>query len=228
MGLKDDLDEDVTAIFRDQWSTRDGKVVPDEDDIGLGNDGVRLDATVLYADLAGSTEMVKSKKDWAAAEIYKAFLLCAAKIIRNEGGEITAYDGDRVMAVFIGDGKNTTAIRTGLKINWAKNEILKPKRKECYPDSDFVYHHVVGIDASPLLVARTGVRGANDLVWVGRSANYAAKLSALSHAYSTYITEKIYNNCNEVAKMSKGKDIWIKLDWNGETIYGSTYQWSIS
>ncbi len=30
--------------------------------------------------------------------LYKAYLHCAAKIISNEGGEITAYDGDRIMA----------------------------------------------------------------------------------------------------------------------------------
>jgi len=38
-----------------------------------------------------------------AAEIYKTYLHCAAKIIRSEGGSITSYDGDRIMGIFIGD-----------------------------------------------------------------------------------------------------------------------------
>ena len=54
-----------------------------------------------------------------AAEVYKAFLRCAARIIRAEGGAITAYDGDRVMAVFVGEGKNTAAVRCALKVHWA-------------------------------------------------------------------------------------------------------------
>ena len=33
----------------------------------------------------------------------------------------------------------------------------------------------LGIDTSKLFVARTGIRKSNDLVWVGRAANYAAK-----------------------------------------------------
>jgi len=34
--------------------------------------------------------------------IYKTFLHCAAKIIRSHKGVITAYDGDRIIAVYIG------------------------------------------------------------------------------------------------------------------------------
>lgn len=44
-----------------------------------------------------------------AAEIYKSYLHCASKIIRCENGVITAFDGDRVMGIFIGDLKNTSA-----------------------------------------------------------------------------------------------------------------------
>jgi class 3 adenylate cyclase len=111
MGLADDLRSEVQTIFRSQWSIRDGNVVPDTPDLKLGNDGVKLNGTVLYADIDGSTTMVDSKKAEFAAEIYKAYLLCASRIIRSEDGVITAYDGDRVMAVFIGNAKNTSAVR---------------------------------------------------------------------------------------------------------------------
>jgi hypothetical protein len=47
MALKDDLDAAVRKILRDGWSKRDGQVVPAPGDLGLGNDGVNLDATVL-------------------------------------------------------------------------------------------------------------------------------------------------------------------------------------
>jgi class 3 adenylate cyclase len=224
MSLKDDLEKEVAKIFRETWTSRDGNVVPDDKDIGLGNDAVKLDATVLYADLADSTEMVDTFSKPKAAEIYKTFLLCAAKLIRYEGGAITAYDGDRIMGVFIGDSKNTTAIRTAMKINWAKNHIVNPGYKKVYTDSSYEVKHVVGIDTASLLVARTGVRGANDLVWVGRAANYAAKLSSLPESYRTYITADVYNKADTSAKMSSGVNMWTALTWNGTTIYGSTYE----
>ena len=105
MALKDDLETEIAAIFRDQWPRRDGTAVPTDTSLELGNDSIDLNATVLYADLSELTDLVAGWKDWFAAEVYKAFVRCAAKIIRSEGGEIVAYDGDRVMAIYLGDSE---------------------------------------------------------------------------------------------------------------------------
>jgi len=102
MGTLSDLESDVSKIFRETWNTRNGTVVPNDTSIKLNNDGVIIDATVLYADLQDSTALVNSRRSTFAAEIYKTYLLCAARIISQEGGEITAYDGDRIMAVYLG------------------------------------------------------------------------------------------------------------------------------
>ena len=51
MGLGDDLNAEVRKILQEQWTQREGRVVPDSDDLKLGNDAVTLDGTVLYADL---------------------------------------------------------------------------------------------------------------------------------------------------------------------------------
>ncbi len=183
MALQDDLISEVRSIFKDAWDARDGSVVPESETLGLTNEAVTLDATVLYADLAASTDLVDRFKAHFAAEIYKAFLHCGAKIIRAQGGTITAYDGDRIMAVYIGNRKNTAAATTALKINYAAKQIINPAITAQYPKTSYAVKHVVGVDTSKLLVARTGVRGANDLVWVGRAANYAAKLNDLNYCY---------------------------------------------
>ena len=49
-------------------------MVPESDDLKLSNDAVNLDATVLYADMAGSTNLVSTYKPEFAAEVYKTFL----------------------------------------------------------------------------------------------------------------------------------------------------------
>jgi class 3 adenylate cyclase len=188
VGLKQDLSTEVATIFKSRWSERDGTIVPEDDGLQLGNDAVKLKATVLYADLADSTILVDAYQPHFAAEIYKTFLHAAAKIIRSESGVITAYDGDRIMAVYIGDSKNTSAVRTAMKIKYAVSEIINPAQAAQYPKNVYKIKHVIGIDTSNLHVARTGVRGANDLVWVGRAANYAAKLTTLPESRSTYVT----------------------------------------
>ena len=228
MGLADDLKTEVPAIFRAQWTTREGQVVPDTPDLKLGNDAVTLDATVLYADIDGSTSMVDSKTAQFAAEVYKTYLLCAAQLIRSEGGAITAYDGDRVMAVFIGGLKNTSAVRCALKIKAAVTEIINPAIKVQY-NSDFQLQQVVGIDTSELLVARTGIRGSNDLVWVGPAANHAAKMSSLSEQpYSTFISSAVYDKMMDAVRMSSsGQKMWEARSWRGKTIYRSSWYWHV-
>ena len=117
MALRDDLQEQAANILRERWAERDGEVVPEPSNLELGNDAVNLEATVLYADMVGSTKLVDEQSPTLAAEVYKSYMVCAARIIKNEEGSITAYDGDRVMGVFIGNVKNTTAARTAMKIH---------------------------------------------------------------------------------------------------------------
>ena len=231
MALNDDLQKEVAAVFRAVWDRRDGTVVPADDSLRLGNDAVELDATVLYADLADSTKLVDSHIPAFAAEVYKTFLHCAAKIIRQEGGTITAYDGDRIMAVYLGTAKNTSAARTALKINHAVTNIINPAIRSQYASETYFLKHVVGIDSSKLFVARTGVRGANDLVWVGRAANYAAKLAALPDAYQTYITAEVHNSLNDQLKIwTDGRPMWDAVRWDNfdnRIIYRSNWWWNV-
>lgn len=209
------------------WTERDGTVVPADDSIKLTNDAVNLDAVVLYADMADSTALVNGQTKQFAAEIYKTFLHCAAKIITAEGGVVTAYDGDRIMAVYVEGNKNTAAVRTALKINYARLEIIIPALRKQYTTNPYTPHHVVGIDSTKLLVARTGIRGSNDLVWVGRAANYAAKMASLTHLYPTYISSAVYEVMLDDVKVTNGRQMWEAATWNGQTIYRSTWYYSV-
>lgn len=231
VALKDDLTTEIAQIFTEQWTKRDGTVVPDENSLRLGNDGIDINATVLYADLSESTKLVDNYKNFFAGEVYKAFLRSAAKIIRSEGGSITAYDGDRVMAVYLGDMKNTSAARTALKINWACKYLIQPAIAKRYTSNTYTLFHTVGIDTSPLRVARTGIRGANDLVWIGRAANWAAKLCTLPHDHATWITKSVYDMlANEVKIGQDGRNMWEERSWtamNNASIYRSNWWWSL-
>ena len=231
--LGDGLQTSIKKVFREQWTTRDGQVVPEPESLGLGNDAVRLEsATVLYADLSGSTNLVDQKSASFAAEIYKAYLASAARIIKDEGGSITAYDGDRIMAIFIGGYKNTSAATAALKINWAVSELINPSLKAQYGDNTYQMSHVVGIDTSPLFASRIGVRNDNDIVWVGRAANYAAKLSSLNEGYSVFITGDVFDKLHESAKFgdTQNEPMWEERLWtdmNNLKIYRSNWTWSL-
>lgn len=231
MALSDDLQSEVKSIFKAAWDVTPGRVVPAPESVGLGNKAVEFEsATVLYADLDGSTGMVDAKPWQFSAEIYKTYLHCAAKIINSQDGVITAYDGDRIMAVYIGERKNSRAALSALKINGAVRNIINPAIVAQYPSNGHVTRHVVGVDTSPLRAARTGVRGDNDLVWIGRAANYAAKLTTMSSETPTWITADVYDALAPDVKKWDGKDVWEARLWstmNDMKIYRSGWTWTI-
>jgi class 3 adenylate cyclase len=231
MGLSEELRKEVKDIFKSPWKTRDGNKIPETEDIALGNEAVKLDGTALYADLADSTDMVNKCSPEFCAEVYKTYLVSVCRIIRSNGGSITAFDGDRVMAVFIGDSKDTIAAKTALQINWVVNNIINDELKKQYSQTTFKVRQSVGIDTSKLFIARTGIRGSNDLVWVGRSANYAAKLSSLNNDYASWLTEDVFNMLDNSSKYGGDpkKLMWEKRFWKEYNInvYCSNWSWAV-
>lgn len=231
--LTDSVKSEVYKILKEKWDVRNGQKVPEAEDILNTNQGVRLEATCLYADLAESTKIVKAYSPELAAVIFKCYLKSASMIIKDQGGVITAFDGDRVMAVFIGTSPNSDAARVALAINHVVVKLLGPALKECFPSqlAGFTLGHGIGIDTSSLLVAKTGIRKYNDLVWIGRSANYAAKLSSIrDEGKAVWITEAVYNRLRDDVKLDNGSNMWAKKSWTrqaNETIYCSSYTWAL-
>jgi class 3 adenylate cyclase len=227
MGFSEDIREEVKKIIRESWAVREGKKIPDVDELKLSNDAVTFEAVVLYADLADSTRLVTGYKPEFAAEVYKTYLISACRIITRNSGEITAFDGDRVMAVFFEGGKNTNAAKTALNISWA-TKMVNEELKAFYSSMEYTVKQAVGIDSGKLFVAKTGIRGANDLVWVGGAANYAAKLCALrDDTYTSWMTDSVFGSVLDEAKVSDGRPMWTQKHWSeyGRTVYASSWWW---
>lgn len=222
--MENELAASVDSILSAQWELKSAQVIPETKDLGLGNVGKTLDATVLFADLADSTELAIYSQE-IAAEVCKAYLLGTTKIIKALGGEIRSFDGDRVMGVFMGTSKNTSAAKAALKINYFFSYILQPKFLGFYShleSSPFKFAQTVGIDTGEIRIARAGVRNDNDLIWLGRAPNIAAKLSGIRESgFSAYITESVYNALHQSAKQFNGADMWERRSWPNGVKYGN-------
>ncbi len=233
MGLADTLADDIKNTLGTNWEEREGAKIPEAENVGLSDSqAVKLDATVLYADLAASTTLVRDYKPQFCAKIYKSYLAAACKILRQRGASITSFDGDRVMAIFIGGSKNSDAGRCALAINHMVEKLLNPALRKQYPKlkSDFKVRHGVGIDTGELFAVRTGIRNNNDLAWIGEAANIAAKLSAIRRPPKhLYITQEVYERLKDEVKLSDGKEMWTKADGttSGRSVYESAYRWAL-
>lgn len=142
------IESSVRDIFYAGWNISNGTKVPETDDVVMKNGGKVVDATYLYADLAGSSKLAHSLTKEATAIIIRAYINTASRILRQYGGEIRSFDGDRVMAIFMGEDKNRKAVRAAFGINWAVHQVLKPAIENKWNDVSKHYqiNHGVGID----------------------------------------------------------------------------------
>ena len=221
----------IKSILNTDWKRCEKKFVPSPQNIALTNEAGVLEGAVLYADMKGSSDLVHNYKDFFAAEMYKSFLTAVCEVIRNNSGEITSFDGDRVMAVFVGDCKCSNAAKTALQICAIVRKINELVAGQ-YSTTTYRIDYAVGVDVSDLFVVRTGVRGDNDLAWIGDAANVAAKLSEIRDPDSkSFISGRMFERINDDSKYStatKEKCMWVltQKELLGQKVYGSTWRWN--
>ena len=114
-------------------------------------------------------------------------------------------------------------------------DVIRAKFERKYDsvkNASFVIRHGVGVDTGTVLTVRAGARGANDLIWIGRAPNLAAKLSDLRDSpYHTFITASVYNMLNDASQYGgeDKKNMWEKRTWKflGDSIsvYRSSWHW---
>lgn len=235
MGLKTELETRVSTILSTPWSIRDGTVVPSTDGVNLSNGAVKLEGVYLYADLADSTTLARDFDRRVAARVVRTYLHVMSRLVKHHGDEIRSFDGDRVMGIFIGDYKRTTAAKCCLQMRWAFTEIVRPKIEAKYPSlgaGGYTLEHSAGADLGEVLIVRAGVRGSNDLVSIGGAPNIAATLSDIRDLpYRSFITSGVYDKMAEEAKTASGRAMWssasIPIKGKTTAIYRSTWGWVI-
>lgn len=225
------LEQRVDDVLSTEWQERFGRVVPTTEDVVLKNAAVKLDATFLYADLAGSSELAKLCPWDTTAKIIRAYLDCCVRTIRVWDGEIRSFDGDRVMGIFVGDGKETKATYCAREIDYLVERVLGPKAKAKFrsvASNNIKLKHCVGIDTGIARAVRSGIRDNNDLIWIGRPPSFAAKMSDIrDYPRSVYISEDTYKMLEVDAKIDGSTYLWEKYNHTfagkSEVVYATRY-----
>ena len=238
MGLLDDLELDVSNVLSTPWTRRQDEIVPQSDSVKLSGGAVELDAAFLYADLANSSRLARDLDRRVTSRILKSFLATTTRLIKARGGGVISFDGDRVLGVFVGKSKNTSAAKCALQINWVVRKLIREEFESKYQSVSKYSHHIahgVGIDSGQVLVVRAGIRGSNDLISIGRAPSLAAKLSELREGnFHTFIASSVYSKLHDSSRIGgrDSQDMWEKrslsfLDEN-LTVYRSSWLWKPS
>jgi len=234
--FKEDLIAARDAIVASDFEVRDGQVVPQTKDVGY-NQAVKLHASYLYADMVDSSGLVGISPKETVGKVFRLFLDLSVRIIRERGGHIRSFDGDRIMGIFIGDRRFDASVKSAMQIKWACDNIIQPeitRRYKSIREADWKIKPGSGIASGPAFIVRGGVRqSSSDLVSIGPPPNLAAKLSdKREDPYHLRIGEHTYKNLTDAGRMSKAVNMWqgpypMTLGGKSYKYYRSSYYWSL-
>lgn len=210
----DGFDGKMNDILSTPWNSENARVVPKTENVAQRDGAKLLEATYLYADMADSTLLVKRYKKQFAARVIRMYMRASVDCIRNKGGHIRSFDGDRVMGVFIGERRRNDAVEAALNLSWVVDQVINPKLAKHLERTNsalWSVSHRSGIDDGETFIVRGGARDNSDLVSIGNAPNIAAKLSGIrGESGSITITSHVYNFLNEKNKMSGDLAMWKK------------------
>lgn len=193
--LRDELSDEVGTILSNAFTINvtDTAVVPHSSDgaITFPNLDAKtqscklIDTCVLYIDIRRSTELSIQHRPKTVAKLYSAFVRAMTKCARHYGGHVRGIIGDRVMVLFDCDDCFGKAVDCAILMNatakYVINKHFKQNEVKCG----------IGIDAGRMLVTKTGFRrrgveqhNYKNLVWLGRPANVASKLTDIANKSS--------------------------------------------
>ncbi len=179
-----------------------------------------LETTVLYVDMRRSTELsLKHKRD-TVARLYSAFVRAMTRCAKAFGGEMRGIIGDRVMMLFDQPHCFVNAVDTAVLINSVCQYVINVHFR--HDEVSFG----IGIDYGRMLATKIGIRrhgsaqgSYHSLVWLGRPANIASKLTDNANKPAETVTVTFAR----VAYKAPLGGLIYKIEWPSEVMQQFTY-----
>lgn len=212
---KAELTSLVDGYLAGTYETYQPRGVPEPADIPLGKKAAKLEATALFIDLRQSSDITNAFRRQTAAKMLKSYFDGAVRIINANNGKVRSFNGDGMLALFVGDSQSNNAVKAAMQVRWYVEHVLWPKFNGYFAANaaarggrlDFSIG--AGLDYGDIYAVRIGIRGTNDVAWVGRCTNTAAKLSnTLHHPRSVGVTRAVYKRLNRNRKYSDDRHMW--------------------
>jgi adenylate cyclase len=153
-----------------------------------------VETCVLFIDIRRSTELNLQHRPQTVSRLYSSFVRAMVRCAEQYNGHVRGIIGDRLMVIFDVADCFTNAVRTAQAMNTVSSRII---------NRYFKHNEVscgIGIDFGRMLVTKTGFRrhgverhNYRSLVWLGRPANVASKLTDIANKDATFIAEPAVN-----------------------------------
>jgi len=142
--------------------------------------GDRVTATILFADLRGSTTLAERLAPEAVVEVLNEYLGVLARAVFAHGGVLDKFTGDGLMAIFgifpDGSAGAVAAVRAARDMVRDVAELDRRRAERGVASVGFG----VGINTGEVVVGALGIPERADYTAIGDTVNTAARLESLS------------------------------------------------
>lgn len=164
-----------------------GQFVPEEVARTLLSEGGSIQtetaqATVLYSDIEGFTQLTETLGSTKIVEILNAYFSAMVEILEQHGGVVTQFHGDAILATFNVPIVNRAHANNALL---AASEMLSAVEAQVFSGHGLRIR--IGIDSGPVVAGAVGAAGRLSYTVYGNAVNQAARLEVLNKEFGTYL-----------------------------------------
>ncbi len=184
------------------------------------NEIVKMDLAMLFVDITGYTDLVKNENPKKIARVMTLYVTEMGAAIRHHGGIIVSIEGDGLLASFntIQGKKHNAcekAVRCAVTMNTLLDFVVNKRLRE------FNYNTIscrYGMDFGPIIINRAGIKGEgkNELLFIGKATNHAAKFLGIASNGEYVISEEVYKQLSDFYRGSSN-------GWSWSSSYSSEY-----
>ena len=168
------------------------QIMSNLDHVQLG--GKHVDASVLFADIAGFTSLSEKLSANEVAELLNEYFGYIATVSQLYHGTIDKYMGDCVMIVFgvpePDQNHKYNAVSCGIVIQALVDELNKQREAQ----GKFPVHFRIGINSGSMVAGNMGAAERMQYTVVGETVNLASRLHTEADVGEIIVTEALYND----------------------------------
>lgn len=215
MATNQDIIDKIDEFLNEAYVRTETFGVPKKADLTFGNSVKKMPhAVVMFIDMRKSRKILADANDFWSVKIHKSFIRVVTHCLENRDGHMRSFNGDGVLAFFVGENAASRAVRAAMDIKgfvFKINEKLEAKDKN---KIDFG----IGISQGPMMVAKSGKSGDDqtkqDLIWIGLALYVALELSDFGKS-----PENIWISPKVRTAIGNEKHLNVVYDKNGESIW---------
>ena len=190
-------------------------IINDSDKFLRKNVFLKLDMSVLYVDLVGSTTMTLEMPAEKIAIIVSSFSQEMAAVIRQHQGYVLKFVGDAIIGYFIGENNGLLAADNA--VNCAKSMLtiiqkgINPILNQYdYPDLMVK----IGVDYGQNIVVRYGADVEKSHVdLMGPAMNIASKIQNMAKPNQILIGSDVYRRLHPSSQKEFTQIVWKNNEW---------------